>query len=155
MLIEQMSSNFFAVHGDHTENGMPIFAGDPHIVNFLPAAWIMFNLRTEDGEALSGFNFQGIPFIAIGRSNNIAWSFTTSRADSSDVWEEKLSDDGNSYMVDNEWRQFEKIEETIKVMGGEDIHYTIKKTHRGVLLPFELIRHNFALINAFDMPNSL
>ena len=69
LLVEQMSSNFFAVHGDHTDNGMPIFAGDPHIINALPSIWILFNLRLEDGSgAMSGAQMHGIPFIGVGRT---------------------------------------------------------------------------------------
>jgi len=47
----------------------------------------------------------------------MAWSMTAPLNDNSDLYKEKLSEDGNSYFVDGQWRKIEKKEITIKVKG--------------------------------------
>ena len=37
LLGNQMSSNHWVVHGNHTETGMPLFASDPHLENQIPS----------------------------------------------------------------------------------------------------------------------
>ena len=81
----------------------------------------------------------GVPGIAMGRTNNIAWSFTTARADTSDLWQETISTDEKQYYVDGGWRDLEIIDEQIKVKGRPDYDLAIKVTHRGPVLPFELL----------------
>lgn len=86
VLGDQMSSNHWVVHGDHTETGMPLFAADPHLSNILPSTWLLFHLEYPDGSILSGSNFAGTPGISLGRSNNITVAVTTSRCDTADLW---------------------------------------------------------------------
>jgi len=117
LLGEQQASNNWVVHGDHTETGMPLFASDPHLSNGLPTHWLLYNLRFPDGRIVSGAQLAGVPGIGIGRSNNIAWGCTTSRVDTADLWQEKLSEDGTKYNVDGEWRKLDVIQEVIKVKG--------------------------------------
>ena len=44
LLGNQMSSNHWVVHGNHTETGMPLFSSDPHLENQIPSTWLLFNL---------------------------------------------------------------------------------------------------------------
>lgn len=96
---------------------MPLFASDPHLANVIPNHWILYNLEFDDGRIISGAQLAGLPAVAIGRSNNIAWACTTARTDTADVWQEKLNEDETEYFVDNEWRKLKIIEETIKIKG--------------------------------------
>ena len=105
LLGEQMASNNWVVHGNHTETGMPLFASDPHLNNGIPSAWLLYNLRLPNGKILAGGQLPGVPMISIGRSNNITWGCTTSRADNADLWQEKLNEDETKYFVDGEWRE--------------------------------------------------
>ena len=57
----------------------------------------------------------------VGRSDHLTWGFTASRADTSDLWEETLSEDGTEYLVDGEWRKLEISETVIKTFLGEDV----------------------------------
>ena len=117
LLGQQTASNNFVVHGNHTTTGMPLFASDPHLANVIPNHWILYNLEFDDGRIISGAQLAGLPAVAIGRSNNIAWACTTARTDTADVWQEKLNEDETEYFVDNEWRKLKIIEETIKIKG--------------------------------------
>ena len=88
---------------------------------------------------MSGAQTPGAPIVAIGRSNDIVWAFTTSRVDTSDLWQEKLNEDGTQYFVNEKWRDLKVITETIPVKGEEDEIHHIKMTHRGPLIPFNLL----------------
>lgn len=71
---------------------MPMLASDPHLAISIPSVWSLYHLEFPDGKILSGAQIAGVPAIAIGRTNTIAWGFTTSRADTSDVWQEQLNE---------------------------------------------------------------
>ena len=96
---------------------MPLFASDPHLSNGIPGHWILFNLEFSDGKIFSGAQLAGLPALGIGRANDIAWSCTTSRADTSDLWQEKLNEDETEYFVNGEWRKLAVIKEKIKIKG--------------------------------------
>ena len=66
---------------------------------------------------MTGAALVGMPGIGMGRSNHITWGLTAAIVDNSDLWEEELSVDGKSYLVDGEWKELEVIEEVIKVKG--------------------------------------
>ena len=134
-----MASNHWVVHGDHTETGMPLLASDPHLGNMVPSIWLLFNIEMPDGNTLSGSNLPGSPTLSLGRSDNMVWAFTTSRCDSSDIWEEKLNSDQTEYFVDDEWRKLDVLKEKIKVQGRADRELEIKYTHRGPIIPFEVL----------------
>ena len=108
------------MHGDHTETGMPLYASDPHLMNAIPSFWQLYHCEFSNGQVVSGISMAGVPGIAMGRTNNIAWSFTTARADTSDLWQETISADEKQYLVDGEWRDLEFINELIKVKGQPD-----------------------------------
>ena len=71
---------------------MPMLASDPQLAISIPCVWSLFHLEFPDGKILSGAQIAGVPAIAIGRTNTIAWGCTTSRADTSDVWQEQLNE---------------------------------------------------------------
>ena len=97
---------------------MPLFASDPHLGNSLPSFWLLSHLEFfESNRTLSGASTPGIPGMGIGRTNNIVWGLTTSRVDTSDMWQEKFNEAETKYMVDGEWRELESRTEVIKVKG--------------------------------------
>jgi penicillin amidase len=48
-----------------------------------------------NGKSVIGASHPGVPLIAIGRTNNIAWGLTSALTDLSDLFKEKLSEDGS------------------------------------------------------------
>ena len=65
---------------------------------------------------------------------------TIALADSTDLWEEELNEDGTQYLVDGEWRDV--ITETIMipVAWGEPYEHTANYTHRGLIVDTEDLR---------------
>jgi len=83
------ASNNWAIHGNFTDTGKPIFGGDPHLGCKLPAFWQMMELQfTKDGitNSIVGGSIPGVPAIIVGHSLNMAWSTTSPHADNTDLW---------------------------------------------------------------------
>ena len=114
---------------------------------------MLASFKFNDGRVLSGSMIPGWPLVLIGRSNHLAWGFTASRADTSDLWEETLSEDGTEYLVDGEWRKLEITEQVIKTFMGEDKKLSVKKTHRGALVGYETLKINSSLLFGGAIPN--
>ena len=88
---------------------------------------------------MSGGQTPGAPAISVGRTNDIAWAFTTTRVDTSDLWQEKLNEEGTQYFVNEKWHDLEVITESIPIKGEENEIHQIKSTHRGPIIPFNLL----------------
>ena len=65
---------------------------------------------------------------------------TIALADSTDLWEEELSEDGTQYLVDGEWRNLTKETVMIPVAGKDPEEHTSYYTHRGLLVDTEMLR---------------
>lgn len=57
-------SNAFAISGEHTESGKPIFSNDPHLGTSIPVLWNFYHLEYPNGTFISGATFPGIPYFA-------------------------------------------------------------------------------------------
>ena len=148
-----MASNAFVIAGEHTETGMPILESDPHLANQLPSQHMLTHFEFNDGRILSGSMIPGWPTVIQGKTNHLTWGFTASRVDSSDLWQETLNEDGTEYLVDGEWRKLEISEQVVKVFLGSDVTVPVKKTHRGVLISFETLKKNSALLFGGKVPD--
>lgn len=84
-------SNTWAVSGAHTTSGKPMLAGDPHLqANQLPA--LLFEIRARiAGTAWLGASIPGLPGLAVGRNDHVAWSGTFGVADNVDHWVETIT----------------------------------------------------------------
>ena len=79
------ASNEWAVDGRHTATGAPLLAGDPHLAFGFPAIWYLARIDTPD-LTLAGATAPGVPGLVIGHNGHIAWTFTTTGADTQDVF---------------------------------------------------------------------
>ncbi|GJM07976.1 MAG: hypothetical protein DHS20C11_02520 [Lysobacteraceae bacterium] len=63
-----VGSNWWAISGDNTTDGYPIFANDPHLALDLPAIWYEGHVVVDDGTPMSNIGVQlaGIPGIVLG-----------------------------------------------------------------------------------------
>lgn len=83
-------SNEFAVSGDHTANGKPILANDPHLDLNAPPVFYQIHLKAKQaGFDVIGSGFAGVPFITIGQNENIAWGVTSNPMDVTDFFQGK------------------------------------------------------------------
>ena len=148
---EQMSSNNWVVHGNHTKSGFPLIANDPHLAMTLPAAWTMNELIWDEGYVI-GVSCPGIPSVAIGRSKNLAWAITATLVDNTDLWEENTNQDFTKYEVDGEWKDIRKITEQIKVKDEPIVNFEVGYTHRGPIMDFDVLASATSLVFAGATP---
>jgi len=80
-------SNGWAVAGVHTRSGTALVANDMHLGLGVPAVWYPARLRIQDGPPLdiSGVTLPGTPAVAAGSNGSVAWGFTNSYGDFSDI----------------------------------------------------------------------
>lgn len=126
-----LGSNNWAVSGTKTASGKPILCNDPHLGLTFPSIWYEMQLHAP-GLNVYGVTLPGSPGIIIGYNENMAWGVTNAGMDVRDWYTVKRhTQDENKYLIQNEWKTFEEIQETYKVKGGKDVHETIKWTEVG------------------------
>lgn len=87
----EVGSNWWAVAGEHTESGFPLFANDPHLSLDMAPIFMNENLVIRDeGLAVSGVMFAGAPVNAQACNQHICWGSTVNRLDVTDVFLEDL-----------------------------------------------------------------
>lgn len=136
-LSEGIGSNSWVVSGEHTESGMPLLADDPHLGAELPSVWNQQQLRCAPVTAecpfdVAGFSFSGVPGIAIGHNQDIAWGFTNLSTDVADLYVERV--DGDEYWRDGQRVPLETREETLAVAGGDDVTFEVRETGHGPIV---------------------
>jgi penicillin amidase len=83
-----VGSNNFAVAAARTADGRAIVANDPHLGFQVPNIWFRTRLVWRDGAAersLVGVTLPGIPLLVIGSNGDVAWGFTNSYIDTTDL----------------------------------------------------------------------
>ena len=123
------ASNEWAVDGAHSTTGAPLLAGDPHLGYSSPSLWYLARIDTPDG-VLAGATAPGVPFMVIGRNSHIAWTFTTTGADTQDLFEETVLPDGR-YQTPDGPAAFVTREERIAVRFQPDVVLTVRETRHG------------------------
>ena len=129
-----LGSNNWVVGGQHTASGLPLLANDPHLGIQMPSIWYQVGLHAP-GWDVTGFSFAGIPGVIVGHNERIAWGVTNVGPDVQDLYIERVNPDNpNQYEYIGEWRDFNVIEEVIKVNGGEDVVLTVRETLHGPII---------------------
>jgi len=126
-------SNAWMVAGGRSASGKPIVASDPHLELGLPSIWYLASLQGSRYQAV-GCSLPGLPGIVIGRTPGVSWALTNGMLDDCDFWTETLDDAGARYRLDDAWRPLECETQTIRVKGGDDVVFRVRRTHRGALL---------------------
>ena len=128
-----MASNNWAISGEKTASGKPIFANDPHLeVNRLPNVWSEIVLKT-DQKYIMGGSMPGCPGILTGRTSDLAWGVTYSFADAVDSWVEKCKD-GKFYCEENQqWLPFQQRKELILRKKKDPVEIVFFENNHGTL----------------------
>jgi penicillin amidase len=127
--LPEEASDEWAVDGAHSLTGAPLLAGDPHLALGFPAIWYLARI-TCPGAVLVGATAPGVPFLVIGQNGHIAWTFTSSEADTQDLFIERPGPDA-TYLTPDGPRPFAVRTETIHVRGAADSVLTIRETRHG------------------------
>lgn len=126
------ASNEWAVDGRHTASAAPLLAGDPHLGFSFPAIWYLARIDTPQG-TLAGGTAPGVPFLVLGHNGKIAWTFTTTGADTQDIFIETPVGQAE-YETPDGPKPFVVREERIKVRGQDDIVLTVRETRHGPVI---------------------
>ncbi|HMF58397.1 MAG TPA: penicillin acylase family protein, partial [Pyrinomonadaceae bacterium] len=112
------ASNNWVISGRHTVTGRPLLANDPHLQASAPSIWYMVNLSAP-GLHSAGVAVAGLPGVAIGHNDQIAWGVTSLEGDVQDLYVEKFDPQNPlRYMTPTGWRDAEVRHEEIKVRKG-------------------------------------
>jgi penicillin amidase len=133
-----LGSNSFVVAGSLTANGAPLLAADPHLGATVPGPWFQAGLHCRTVQPacpfdVAGFGFAGLPGIMIGHNADLAWALTSLPADVTDIFLERVFDDG-TYEQDGLRVALERRTETLKVNGGADVRLDIAETSHGPIV---------------------
>ena len=127
------ASNEWAVSGAHTDTGQPLLAGDPHLAFGFPGIWYLARIDTPSG-MLAGATVPGLPFVMIGHNEHVAWTFTTTGADTQDIFIEHVTADGLHYETPSGPLPFGHRREVIHVRGAPDVVMDVLTTRHGPVI---------------------
>lgn len=128
------ASNEWVLAGTRTTTGKPLLTNDPHLGLNAPGQWYLAHIEAP-GLKLVGATAAGAPALVLGHNGQIAWGFTTTNADTWDLYVERLDpDDPARYMAPDGPRAFTTRTETIKVKGQADVEMTVRSTRHGPVL---------------------
>jgi penicillin amidase len=132
-------SNGWAVAGAHTDDGGALLANDMHLPHGMPNIWFRASLvwSAANGEEhrVTGATLPGAPSMIVGSNGHVAWGFTNSQVDLSDlVVLEGDAEPGDVYLTPGGPRKIEHIEERIRVKGATDEVLDVEQTIWGPVI---------------------
>jgi penicillin amidase len=128
-----VGSNNWAVAGSHSAHGGALLANDMHLGHGVPNIWFRASLVFPDdaGEErrVTGVTLPGAMLVVAGSNGHVAWGFTNSQGDWSDlVVLEPDPTDEDAYLSPEGPRSFVHHREVLRVKGGEDETLEILET---------------------------
>jgi penicillin amidase len=132
-------SNSWAVAGNHTADGGALVANDMHLGLAVPNIWYRASLLWQDGQGghhrVTGVTLPGLPMVIVGSNGFVAWAFTNSQTDASDVvLVETPGAHTDSYRTPEGDRPLDRYVETIQVKGRQPKRLEVLSTSWGPLL---------------------
>ncbi|MCA3323194.1 MAG: penicillin acylase family protein [Roseomonas sp.] len=131
--LPEIASNAWAIGAGRSASGAPLLAADPHLSHSAPILWYLARISLPDGRRLMGATAPGVPGIVIGRNESLAWGFTTTHADTQDIFIEKLTEDGR-YETPEGPRDFMWHQADIAVRGAAPVTFRFRETRHGPVL---------------------
>ena len=124
-----IGSNNWAVDAAHSSSGAAIVANDMHLSIGVPIIWYRASLVV-DNTRITGVTLPGIPAVVVGSNGRVAWGFTNTGGDWSDlVRVEPDPRDPDKYLTPDGPKPFDVYRETIAAKGAPsrtiDVRWTI------------------------------
>jgi penicillin amidase len=127
-------SNNWTISGALTQSGKPLLANDPHRVIAEPSLRYMVHL-VAPGWNVIGAGEPGLPGVALGHNEHIAWGFTIFGLDQQDLYLEELNPSNPlQYKTDDGWEPMPVEKETFAILGGPPVEVELKFTRHGPVL---------------------
>jgi penicillin G amidase len=127
-------SNAWVVDGSKSASGKPILANDPHLIITLPSQWYEVHLSAP-GWNVYGVTLPGVPLVAIGHNDSLAWGFTNAMLDDADFYveqEDTLKPD--RYIYNNKSFPMGMRNEKIYIGHRDSLELAVRRTHHGVIV---------------------
>lgn len=136
----EVGSNSWVVSGSKTVSGKPLLASDPHLPPTSPSIWHIVHLSAGDLR-VAGVTAPGMPGVAIGHNESIAWGVTNLCPDVQDLYFEKFeAGDTDLYKTPSGWRAADVRREEIGVRSltgngkSESVNVEVKVTRHGPVI---------------------
>ena len=128
-------SNNWAVAGELSVTGSAILQNDMHLGLQVPNVWFRASLIYQQPESIriTGVSLPGVPLMIAGSNGHIAWGFTNSYGDFSDVVRLEQLDE-HHYQTPDGLQPIEKVTEIIEVKGETAQEFVFEKTRWGPVL---------------------
>jgi len=127
-------SNNWTISGALTASGKPLLANDPHRVIALPSLRYMVHL-VAPGWNVIGAGEPGLPGVALGHNDHIAWGFTIFGLDQQDLYVEELNPANPlEYKTEAGWETMQRHHEKFLVKGAVPSELDLKFTGHGPVL---------------------
>jgi penicillin amidase len=127
-------SNNWTISGALTASGKPLLANDPHRVIALPSLRYMIHL-VAPGWNVIGAGEPGLPGVALGHNEHIAWGFTIFGLDQQDLYVEELNPANPlEYKTEDGWKKMEVLKEKFLIKGSAAADVELKFTRHGPVL---------------------
>ncbi|HEX2253050.1 MAG TPA: penicillin acylase family protein [Thermoanaerobaculia bacterium] len=131
-------SNAWAVAPEHTAAGAALLANDMHLPLSVPSLWYRaaFEWPGAGGRRhrVTGITLPGLPLLIAGSNGRVAWGFTSSLIDTSDIILLEPAGDG-AYRTPAGPRPYRRHEEVIAVRGAAPERLEVLWTEWGPVLP--------------------
>ncbi len=132
-------SNNWVVGSNHSANGAPLIANDPHLQLRLPAIWYQVHLDAP-GLRVAGMSVPGTPGVLLGHNDHLAWAFTNVMLDDNDLFFEQLDEKGTQVRRGDAWLPLRVQEVEIAVKDAAPQQLTLHTSDLGPLLPADPAR---------------
>jgi penicillin amidase len=128
-------SNNWAVSGEKSTSGKPLFSNDMHLGLAAPGIWYTMHQVVEGKLNVTGVAVPGQPLVVAGHNEHIAWGMTNVMVDDMDFYYERINPENpDEYWFNGEWKPLEVRKEIIKIKGGETVERVNRFTHRGPIV---------------------
>ncbi|TMO65847.1 penicillin acylase family protein [Pseudoalteromonas aurantia] len=124
-------SNNWAISGDNTESGKALVANDMHLNLSVPNIWYRVEYSWKEAtkrRKLTGISLPGLPLMIAGSNQHIAWGFTNSMGDWSDLL--RIPAGKSQELVT-------QITKNIQVKDGNPVQHVIEVTPHGPVVEHE------------------
>ena len=155
-----VGSNNWAVSGALTATGSAIVANDMHLGIRVPNTWyratIEYKADNKQTVSITGATLPGTPNVIVGSNGHIAWGFTNSYGDWSDVVVLKTNGDNSQYLTPNGYQAFTNHIQVIAIKDKDSVEIqtqetiwgpVIGKDSEGNLLAYRWVAHDQNAVN--------
>ena len=125
----EVGSNAIALGGDATQSGSGMLLGNPHQPWNGSGRWYEAHLTIPGEYDAAGASLQGLPWIGIGFTRDLAWTHTVDYATRFTLYEVTLNPDNPmQYDYDGEWRDIDATTVSAQQLQEDGSLTTVERT---------------------------